>query len=377
MEPDKARGLDTEAILLSIGDGVIEIDREGKVNVMNRAAERLTGFTAREILGKHYREALRFGTEKSDETRFDFIEDTLREGSENMFPKEFVVFTKKGRKVPITGSAAPVRDETGKPLGVVVAFRDITNERELENIKVEFLSLASHQLRTPLSGIKWLIETLLAEKIGTLNQAQKEYLTHIYQSNERMIKLVHDLLSVIRLEGEKPALTVTNFSLGEFLGECYEFSRLAAEKAGLAFRYETPDEAVLITSDRTLLKAILDVLISNAINYSKPGGTILFQAVREGEFVEFSVADNGIGIPREERNNLFSKFYRAPNAKAMKPEGSGLGLYTAKFLAGMLGGVIRVESIENQGSTFRLTAPVRQNPLPAGVATEVRQTPTP
>ena len=185
--------------MLSIGDGVIEIDREGKVNVMNRAAERLTGFTAREILGKHYREALRFGTEKSDETRFDFIEDTLREGSENMFPKEFVVFTKKGRKVPITGSAAPVRDETGKPLGVVVAFRDITNERELENIKVEFLSLASHQLRTPLSGIKWLIETLLAEKIGTLNQAQKEYLTHIYQSNERMIKLVHDLLSVIRL----------------------------------------------------------------------------------------------------------------------------------------------------------------------------------
>jgi len=277
-----------------------------------------------------------------------------------MLPKKASILSRDGKKIPVSDSAAPVRDAQGSVTGVVVAFRDVTKEHELENIKMEFLSLASHQLRTPLSGIKWLIETLDAEKIGPLTKEQKEYVHFILQNNDRMIKLVNDLLSVIRLEGETPSVNASTFTLKELLDEIYEGLHFVAERGGIVFTLEVPGE-IQITSDRVLLKTIIDVFVSNAIVYSKKGGRIVLVAKLDGEFVQFSVSDDGIGIPKEERKNIFSKFYRASNAKVVRPEGTGLGLYVSKFLADIIGGVIQVESEEGKGSIFRLTVPFRVN----------------
>lgn len=359
MARDLIQPLDAQIILLSIGDAVIEIGKEKRVNIFNRAAERITGLKAQEVIGRPYHEVICFATEDSDTPRYEFIEEVLREGEENLSPKKAAILTRDGKKIPITASAAPVKGEDGTIIGAVVIMRDVTKERELENIKLEFLSLASHQLRTPLSGMKWLIETIMAEHIGKLTPEQKEYLNFIYKSNERMIKLVNDLLSLIRLEGEGAVIETSTFSLNEFLRECREFSKIAAEKYKIHFSYEPWQEDTAITSDRTILKTILDIFVSNAVNYSKEGGEIILAARDNGEFVEFSVKDNGIGVPKEERNKIFAKFYRASNAKMAKPEGAGLGLYIAKFLSDAIGGVIRVESIEDQGSTFYLMIPLR------------------
>ncbi len=349
-----------EAILLSIGDAVLEVNRDGKISVFNKAAEIITGFSADKVVGKHYQEMLKFMTEEDETLRYEFIEDALTRGIQTNLPKKAVIVKKNGEKIPITDSAAPVIDPDGNIIGAVVVFQDVTKERELEKIKLEFLSLASHQLRTPLSGIKWLIETLENEKVGPLTKEQKEYIHFINQGNERMLKLVNDLLSVIRLEGENPSISVTAFPLSDLMKEIYESLRIVAQKESLSLIYTPPKEDLEITSDKVLLKTILDIFVSNAIVYSKPKGRILFVSKREGEFVQFSVADEGIGIPKDERNNIFTKFYRASNAKAARPEGTGLGLYIAKFLTSLLSGVIQVESEENKGTTFHLIVPIHR-----------------
>ncbi len=347
-----------EALLASIGDGVFGVTLNRKVSVFNRAAEQITGFNAAQVIGKPYHDALKFVGDDGNALGYDVIEEVFKTGKTAMLPKKAVILSRYGKRVPVNDSAAPVRDAHGNVTGVVVVFRDVTKEHELENIKLEFLSLASHQLRTPLSGIKWLIETLDAEKIGPLTKEQKEYVHFILKNNDRMIKLVNDLLSVIRLEGDTPSVNASAFTLKELLDEIYEGLHFVAEREGLVFTIEVPGE-IQMTSDRVLLKTILDVFVSNAINYSKKGGRILLVAKPEGEFVQFSVSDDGIGIPREERKKLFAKFYRASNAKAVRPEGTGLGLYVSKFLADIVGGVIQVESEEGKGSIFRLTVPFR------------------
>ena len=350
----------SEALLASIGDGVFGVTLDRKIGVFNRAAEQITGFNSVNVTGKPYHEVLKFVGDDGNALGYDVIEEVFKTGKTAMLPKKASILSRDGKKIPVSDSAAPVRDAQGSVTGVVVAFRDVTKEHELENIKMEFLSLASHQLRTPLSGIKWLIETLDAEKIGPLTKEQKEYVHFILQNNDRMIKLVNDLLSVIRLEGETPSVNASTFTLKELLDEIYEGLHFVAERGGIVFTLEVPGE-IQITSDRVLLKTIIDVFVSNAIVYSKKGGRIVLVAKLDGEFVQFSVSDDGIGIPKEERKNIFSKFYRASNAKVVRPEGTGLGLYVSKFLADIIGGVIQVESEEGKGSIFRLTVPFRVN----------------
>ncbi|MBI4094235.1 MAG: HAMP domain-containing histidine kinase [Candidatus Liptonbacteria bacterium] len=358
----EGRGMqDAEAILYSIGEAVSEIDRSGRIRIFNRAAERLTGFAAREAVGAPFPRIFQFFHEDGSALHYGFIEEVLAQGIENVLPRDAVLLTRDGERVPVTGSAAPVVSE-GQEIGAVVVVRDIRRERELEKIKLEFLSLASHQLRTPLSGTKWLIETLRDGKLGALTPRQMEYLTFIYQSNEQMIQLVQDLLTLARLEGEGHTVSVQEFSLKEFMEESHSFSRSAAERKGIVLDIlcAEEDQETKVLSDRAALKTIVDTFLANAVNYSPPGSRVTFSGAREGEFAVFSVSDQGIGIPREERPLIFAKFYRASNAKAMKPDGTGLGLYIAKFLADAVGGVIQVESTEGKGSVFSLMIPLRR-----------------
>ncbi len=228
----------------------------------------------------------------------------------------------------------------------------------LDKSKDQFLLLAQHQLRTPLSGIKWLINMLQGKDAAKFSAKQKEHISDIYQMNERMIRLVSDMLSVLRFEAGSVKINKEVVSIPDFYKEFTTLMMSPAKSKGVILRnlFENKGE-LKIETDSQMLKTILECFVSNAINYSESGQEVLLDAREEGDNVIFSVKDSGIGIPEEEQARISERFFRAANAKLFKPDGTGLGVYFASMLANKIGGRIYFESKKGQGSTFYLSIP--------------------
>jgi signal transduction histidine kinase len=224
------------------------------------------------------------------------------------------------------------------------------------------LSLASHQLRTPLSGTKWLIETIKRGILGQMTKKQKEYLNQIYQLNERMIRLVGEMLNVLRLDSEMESIKQDKVSILNFCKDL-PTSMLAMAKSREIILSTTLEDCKFVTikTDQSILKSILECFISNAIDYSQNGQEVILAAKERPAAIIFSVKDSGLGIPKNEQNRIFERFYRTSNAKDFKPSGTGLGLNIAKTLAERIGAEISFESKENKGSTFYLRIPKKSS----------------
>ncbi|MBI5046104.1 MAG: PAS domain-containing protein [Candidatus Niyogibacteria bacterium] len=346
-----------EATLASIGDGVIGTDTDGKIVLMNTAAQGMLLWPIEEAIGR---------------ASFDVV--SLEDENQNFVPREkrpvtlaltgtitvgniYYCVRQDKTKFPVAIKATPIV-LNGKIIGVAEILRDITKEREIEKLRTDFLSLASHQLRTPLSGTKWLIETLQRNILGELTSKQKEYLDNIYQSNERMLRLVSDMLNVLRLEGGGALLKKETISIKQFLEDTVLFMKSSAESKKVLLRNAFKgDQTIKMETDCQILRSIFECFVSNAINYSLPKQEIVFDVKEEPLTYVFSVKDSGIGIPPDEQKKIFERFYRASNAKALKPDGTGLGLYIAALLAEKLGGEVTFESEEGKGSTFYLHIP--------------------
>ncbi len=237
-------------------------------------------------------------------------------------------------------------------------------EHELRQLtaksKTEFISIAAHQLRTPLSIIKWAIATLLAGDQGALTAEQEESLGRVRVTNERMIDLVNDLLDIAQIEDGKFGFTFTVRDLTATIRAVMnEYTALAKERR-IVFTLDTPPMALPpIAFDRTKLPAAVHGLIDNAFHYTKEGGSITVSLAVVDASVEIRVADTGIGVPAQEMDRLFTKFFRSENAIHMAPNGSGLGLFIVKNIVERHGGTVAVESTEGTGSRFMIRLPVQ------------------
>ncbi len=351
-----------EALIESIGEGLVAIDQDGKVIIVNKMAEKLLGFTSAELIGKSFVQAVSLENEQGEQISEAQRPAILALNSDTTTTTTtttaYYFVCKNGTKFPAAITATPVLLDA-KPIGAIVVFHDITKEKELEKMRTDFLSLASHQLRTPLSGTKWLIGTLMHPAIlGPLTEKQKVYLNDIYNINERMIQLVSDMLSALRLQGEKADMKEETVFVSDLYRSLLKIVRPATkDKKWVVLRSALTDEKLTVKTDVQILRSILESFISNAINYSPPGGTVILDAKEEAAAVVFSVKDNGIGIPKEEQKRIFERFYRASSAKRLKPDGTGLGLYIAKTLAEKIGAEVAFESEENKGSIFYLRLP--------------------
>ncbi|TSC57171.1 MAG: multi-sensor signal transduction histidine kinase, partial [Candidatus Peregrinibacteria bacterium Greene0416_62] len=249
--------------------------------------------------------------------------------------------------------------ERGKCTGGLAVFQDVTEERQLDYMKSEFISLASHQLRTPLSAILWYIE-LLEEKKGTqLNTEQRSYIHEMHTSAQRMSGLIDALLQVSRLEGGGIRPTQKTVDLEQFLRDIAEESKALAKDSSIALALRTSGRSVKVKTDAMLLAVVMQNILSNAVKYSKDGGqiTISLQTVRG--FAEIIVEDNGIGIPKSEQQHLFQKLFRANNVHKVDATGSGLGLYISKMVMETLGGSVSLKSKEGKGTTVTVRLPVK------------------
>jgi PAS domain S-box-containing protein len=357
-ELEKAR---TEALIASIGEGVVATDKEGRIIFINQEAERATGWIAPELVGKKEQDVIQFldadGKLIDPELRPARI--ALKTGERSVlaaFPKPYSLVCKDGTKFPVNVTVSPVA--FGKDIiGAIEVIRDITDEAEFDKRKTEFISIASHQLRTPLAATKWLTDMLRKGDLGALQPKQQEMVDKLFIANERMVVLVNELLNVSRLESgvAKPSPTPTNLveMIDSVITEALPL--LAAKKQTAVFDKKPQSNAMI---DAFLMREVVANLVSNASKYSKDGGAVTVAIEQRGNELVVSIKDDGIGIPKADQNQLFKKFFRAGNALKSAVQGTGLGLYFVKSVVEMSGGKIWFTSEEQKGTTFFFTVPV-------------------
>src|SRR3989344_1316112 len=230
----------------------------------------------------------------------------------------------------------------------------------LQNIQYDFVTLASHQLRTPLSAVKWSCEILLAGRGGKLAKKQEEYLREIYRSNERAIGLVNDLLDVSRIQEGQIHLEVRPMQIEKIAEEIIDNHSMIIKTAGVSLDYQIVNGPLpLVQTDPDKLSRIMANLISNAIKYTPRGGKISVVLEKKGNNVSISISDTGVGIPKSEQAKVFGKFFRSHNILKLSPDGTGLGLFIVKSLVEIMGGKISFVSEEGKGTSFIFTLPLK------------------
>ena len=229
-----------------------------------------------------------------------------------------------------------------------------------ERIKADFVTLASHQLRTPLSAVKWYLENVINGKRGRITKTQKSYLMDIYRANERAINLVNDLLDVSRIQEGLIHLELHNLKVEKVIQEVLNELEVFIKNKKVNINFEVlksplPD----VETDYDKLKRVLLNLITNAIKYTPIGGSVEIVAEKVTKGINISVSDTGVGIPKAEQKKVFRKFFRADTAIKLAPDGTGLGLFIAKSLVEVMGGRLGFRSTEGKGSTFYFNLPLK------------------
>jgi PAS domain S-box-containing protein len=332
-----------DAILHSIGDAVFVVDDNLKIVMFNKIAADISGFSPKEAVGQDYKRILKFIYEDNEKVNDEFIKKEMETGEIKEMSNHTLLIRKDGRKVPVADSASPLIKD-GKVRGCVVVFRDVSSEREVDKAKTEFVSLASHQLRTPLSAINWYAEMLLDEDAGKLNKEQKEYLEEIYTGNQRMVDLVNALLNVSRLELGTFVIEPSMVDLKSVAENVLKELAQKIEKKKLKITKNYKGAIGKYKGDSKLLMIIFQNLISNAVKYTSQKGEIKVSVINQDNEIEIKVSDNGMGIPKDQQDKIFSKLFRADNVRSTDTQGTGLGLYIVKQIVDHCGGKIKFTS---------------------------------
>ena len=255
-------------------------------------------------------------------------------------------------------SVSAVVDSAGEYIGRVIALRDVTSEREIADMKNEFVSTVSHELRTPLTSIKGYVDLILDGSAGDINEMQREFLGIVKENSARLVELINEMLDISRIESGRVHLRVEPMSVAESVEGAVETFRAVLTQTGRTVDVHVPGHLPVVVADRARVGQVLINLLSNALKYSPNGGDIEVSASHHGDFVEVSVSDHGLGIGKEDLKRLFTKFYRVDSAMTREIGGTGLGLSICKNIIELLGGEITVKSKLGSGSTFAFTLPV-------------------
>jgi len=357
----------TDAIIRYMADGLLMLDRHGVVVSCNPALVTMLGMRREDILDQP-------ATAPEADPRLRAIcEPATVKARTGVLAHEV--------EIPQTGSGAtgsgaesprprrlhifstPVNDEAGQPMGEVRVVHDVTREREIEEMKDEFFSTISHDLRTPLFSIQGFVRLILDGEVPD-EETQREFLGIIGRQAEQLAQLVNNLLNISRLESGKLEMERASVQLLDVLEQTASKLRGMARAKDITLEIDLPSRLAPVTGDPGWLEQVVTNLVGNAIKFTAEGGRVRIGARRSDGEVLVEVSDTGIGIPDDMLDRVFDKFYQVPGAGDEEYEGTGLGLHIAKQIVELHGGRIWVESTLGQGSTFRFTLPFRTPPLP-------------
>jgi PAS domain S-box-containing protein len=360
----RAEKIRAVAIVQNIGEGVVATDEEGFVASMNRAAERILGWSAHELIGKNFITSIPMRDEAGNAIPLE--RRPLELAQKGKSTELVAVYQRKdGSQFPVAVVGTPVIID-GKEIGGVVAFRDITKEQEADRTKSEFVTLVSHQLRTPLSAVSWFSEMLLNGDAGELTPEQRDHVEKIHLSNQRMAALVGEMLIVSGLELGSLHVIVQPTNLLKLTRSVVKEQKdfYFERKPRIVEHYEEDLPELLL--DAEIMKTLLRNIVSNALKYTPGDGSIAITVKRTSErltigskgSVVVAVTDTGYGVPEDVRDKVFSKFFRAENVKQRDTDGTGLGLYIVKSLLDYVGGTVGFISTEGLGTTVTLMLPL-------------------
>lgn len=337
----------------SIGDGVVIIDREWIITQCNAGAAQLTGWTKEEMVGKPFRDVIRFVSENSRKENIVFIEEAFLFKQTKFMEGRTALIGKNEKEIPVSDSAAPIMGEKGEVTGVVIVFRDASQEREAQALRSDF-AYASHQLRTPINKAMWSLETVLGEKDPhTVIENAKV----AYKSLQSVNKLVADLLAVSALDQKTITLHIELVKLADVFDEVMNVTREAAKEKEISIVISPISQTAAMHTDKKLAVTSITELMNNAITYSSPKSEIKLNIIPQEGGAVIEVQDFGRGIPEKEQPLVFTKFFRGSNFDTTEIPGTGLGLFLSRSYVSLLGGRLWFNSQEEVGSTFSIFLP--------------------
>ncbi len=349
-----------QAILTSIGDGVVVNDTQGKVILVNPAAERILDTCAKDLLNQDFK-AFLSDFDKKGSREVKRAMKTLLGAQDSEIRKAYRMILRMNEMV-FQANLSPVLTQRGSFLGVVTILRDITKEVEADRAKSEFVSNVSHELRTPMTAIKGYGDLLHAGAVGPLNDEQKRFLQIIKNNADRLTALINDLLDISRVDTGRVRFEPKMMQIGDVIADVVNALSIPAESKGQTLTYEIVGGLPKVIGDKDRLNQVVTNLVGNAIRYTPKGGKIEVRAYPVECAVRVDVTDSGIGIAPDDLAHIFERFYRADHPLVQEAAGTGLGLSISRMFVEMHGGRVWVESELGKGSTFTFILPIPTSP---------------
>lgn len=360
VEREKA---EDEALLSSIGDAIVAVDPNDKILYVNKAFEKLINIEAKDLKDKILEEILSLQDHRGNFVPPEFrpISAVLKSGKKiavGAYDKPYYLAKDSKTKIPLAITAAPIILD-GKTIGAIAVYRDVTKEKEVDKAKTEFVSLASHQLRTPLSSIGLSAEMLISGIAGELSKEQKKYLRTISSGIKEMTDLIEALLNVSRIEMGTLVISPEPTNLPKLTDDVLKKFAMQIKNKRLKLKKQYAENLPDVSVDQKLMRLVLDNLLSNAVKYTQPKDLIEIEIAKKSPDVLIRISDTGCGIPRHQHSEVFKKLFRSDNALKSETKGTGLGLYIVRSCVEQYGGKVWFESEEQKGAAFYVTVPLK------------------
>lgn len=341
----------TMAMIENLTDGIILLNNKNEVEIISPLVVDFFRKVEADIVEKNIADL--FDTEELKQLEALLIDPKKKKV--NKVTKQEVSI---GKRMDIEVNTVFL-EEGAEEGGVLIILHDVTRDKLVERMKTEFVSIAAHQLRTPLSAIKWTLRMVLDGDTGKLNDEQQELLEKTYVSNERMISLINDLLNVSRIEEGRFLYKQQLINLEEIVSVVIESSQELLKMKKMTLTFDKPKEPLpQVSADKEKMELAVQNLLENSVKYTPEGGKINISLEKNDRDIVFKIKDTGVGIPEDQHERIFTKFFRSDNVIRMETEGSGLGLYTTRNIIDAHKGKIWFDSKEGEGTIFYFTIPI-------------------
>lgn len=359
--------LKSEILIKSIGDGVLVIDSSGVIQLFNAPAAEITGWEEDEAMGIDYTQVMPLQDEEGNELtgESDVFQQVVKTG-ENVRRKDVILLNRQQRKLHLSLTVAPIFTGHEKVTGAIAVFSDISQEKKAARERDEFISTASHEMRTPVAAIEGFLSLVLNPQVSTIDENAKKYIQKAYESTQHLGKLFKDLLSITKIEDQQMEQEAEPFELGKVIKNAVDELQFKAEQKNLDLKLKSHSgigadrngvmPLFYVNADSERIREVFINLVDNAIKFT-PEGEVNVSINGDDKQVTVGVHDQGVGIPEDEIDHLFQKFYRVDNSKTREIGGTGLGLYLSRTIIETYNGNIWVESEEDKGSSFYFSLP--------------------
>jgi len=385
--PLSSEQLETQVLMASMGEGVIVVNALRQIQLFNHAAQMLTGWDAASAQNLDYRTVLKLKTARDqvvDDTSDPFMQAWTRKAT--IVSSDFVITTQAGRRFIVTMTTSPIYTHDGQIAGGITLFRDISAEKAMGRQRDEFISTASHEMRTPIAAIEGYLSLAMNPATATVDDRAKSYLEKAHDSIGHLGELFKNLLMITKLEDKSLADKVAPVNVSQIVEKAVEDMQTLAAKKGLTLQLTSGNQLVAeanpvmplyqVRGNLERLREVVMNLIENAIKYT-PAGRVTVNITGDTDTVTVGVSDSGMGIAAEDLPHLFQKFYRVDNTATRTIGGTGLGLYICRTVVELYGGRIWAESRPGSGSTFAFRLPRLRNEVVAAEAVDTLATPDP